>query len=146
MCLSWWTPRDGLDDRTTKTCYGTASAAATEATEEKEYDGCDGADPQCRLDNALLSLADGTLPSMTTTMMTTTTVVTVVMMRTPKNTMTTTAVVAAGGRRQPPAGGRGGRNGNKMKMEQCGMIDRFFYRNFVSWVTFYMYPTAFPDY
>ncbi len=30
-----------------------------EATEEEEYNGCDGADPQCRLDNALLSLADG---------------------------------------------------------------------------------------
>ena len=30
-----------------------------EATEEEEYDGCDGADPRCRLDDALLSLADG---------------------------------------------------------------------------------------
>ena len=30
-----------------------------EATEEEEYDGCDGANPQRRLDDALLSLADG---------------------------------------------------------------------------------------
>jgi hypothetical protein len=56
--------RDGPDDRTTKTRYDTASAAASaakEATEEEEYNGCDCADPQCRLDDALLSLADGIL-------------------------------------------------------------------------------------
>ncbi len=34
---------------------------AKEATEEEEYNGCDGADPQRRLDDALLSLADGIL-------------------------------------------------------------------------------------
>ena len=32
-----------------------------EATEEEEYDECDGANPQRRLDDALLSLADGIL-------------------------------------------------------------------------------------
>jgi hypothetical protein len=32
-----------------------------EATKEEEYDRCDGADPQRRLDDALLSLADGIL-------------------------------------------------------------------------------------
>jgi hypothetical protein len=32
-----------------------------EATEEEEYNGCDGADPRRRLDDALLSLADGIL-------------------------------------------------------------------------------------
>jgi hypothetical protein len=56
--------RDGPDGRSTKTCYGTASLAAStasEATEEEEYDGCDGANPQRRLDDALLSLADGIL-------------------------------------------------------------------------------------
>jgi len=55
---------DGLDDRTTKTRYGTTSvavSASTEATEEEEYDGCDGADPRRRLDDTLLSLADGIL-------------------------------------------------------------------------------------
>ncbi len=31
------------------------------STEEEEYDRCDGADPRRRLDNALLSLADGIL-------------------------------------------------------------------------------------
>jgi hypothetical protein len=30
-----------------------------EAMEEEEYGGCDSADPRCRLDDALLSLADG---------------------------------------------------------------------------------------
>ena len=56
--------RDGPDDRMTKTCYGTASAAASvamEATEEEEYEGCDSANPWCHLDNALLSLAEGIL-------------------------------------------------------------------------------------
>jgi hypothetical protein len=38
-----------------------AASAVTEATEEEDYDGWDGADPRCRLDNALLSLADGIL-------------------------------------------------------------------------------------
>ncbi len=44
-----------------QTCYGTASLAASpaaEATEEEEYDGCDGANPRRRLDDTLLSLAD----------------------------------------------------------------------------------------
>jgi hypothetical protein len=50
--------RDGPDGRTTKTCYGTASAAASGATEEEECNGCDGADPQRRLDDSLLRLAD----------------------------------------------------------------------------------------
>ena len=48
----------------TKTCNGTASAAApaaAEATEEEECDGCDVADPQCRMDKSLLRLADGIL-------------------------------------------------------------------------------------
>ena len=35
--------------------------AAAEATVEEEHDGCDGADPRRRLDDALLSLADGIL-------------------------------------------------------------------------------------
>ena len=33
------------------------ASAATEVSEEEEYDGCDGADPRRRLDNTLLSLA-----------------------------------------------------------------------------------------
>jgi hypothetical protein len=56
--------RDGPDGRTTKTRYGTASAAApvvAEVMEEEECDGCDGADPQRRLDDSLLHLADGIL-------------------------------------------------------------------------------------
>jgi len=35
-----------------------AALAVTEATEEEEYDGCDGADSRRHLDNTLLSLAD----------------------------------------------------------------------------------------
>jgi hypothetical protein len=39
-----------------------AASAATEVTEEEEYDRCDGADPRRRLDDTLLSLAaDGIL-------------------------------------------------------------------------------------
>jgi hypothetical protein len=53
--------RDGPDGRTTKTCYGTASKAASAATEEEECGGCDGADPWRRLDDSLLRLADGIL-------------------------------------------------------------------------------------
>ena len=56
--------RDGPNGRTTKTCYGTSSAAAAtaaEATEEEDYDGCDGANPRHRLDEAILSLANGIL-------------------------------------------------------------------------------------
>ncbi len=34
------------------------SVAVTEVTDEEEYDGCDGANPRRRLDNAFLSLAD----------------------------------------------------------------------------------------
>jgi pseudouridine-5'-phosphate glycosidase len=34
---------------------------AVEATEEEEYNGCNGADPQCRLDDTLLSMVDGIL-------------------------------------------------------------------------------------
>jgi hypothetical protein len=42
--------------------YSTTSAAALAATEEEEEcDGCDGADPQRRLDDSLLRLADGIL-------------------------------------------------------------------------------------
>jgi len=55
---------DGPDGGMTKTCYGTASAPAlvvTEAMEEEDYDGCDGADPRRRLDEAILSLTDGIL-------------------------------------------------------------------------------------
>ena len=37
--------RDEPDSRRTKTRYGTASAAAASATEEEEYDRCDGVDP-----------------------------------------------------------------------------------------------------
>ena len=47
-----------------KTHYGTASAVAlavVEAIEEEEYKRCDGANPRRRLDNTLLSLADGIL-------------------------------------------------------------------------------------
>ena len=33
----------------------------TEATEEEDYDGCDGAIPRRRLDEAILSLTDGIL-------------------------------------------------------------------------------------
>ncbi len=50
---------DGPDGRTTKTRYGTASAAASAATEEEECDGSDSADPWRRLDDSLLRLADG---------------------------------------------------------------------------------------
>jgi hypothetical protein len=53
--------RDGPHGRMTKTPYGTASAAALAATEEEECDGCNGADPQRRLDDSLLCLADGIL-------------------------------------------------------------------------------------
>jgi hypothetical protein len=53
--------RDGPDGRTTKTHYGTASAAASAATEEEECNGCDGANPRRRLDDSLLCLADGIL-------------------------------------------------------------------------------------
>jgi hypothetical protein len=56
--------RDGPDGWTTKTRYGTASAAApaaAEATEEEDCDGCNSADPQRRLDDSLLRLADGIL-------------------------------------------------------------------------------------
>jgi hypothetical protein len=53
--------RDGPDGRTTKTRYGTASAAASAATEEEECNGCDGANPRRRLDDSLLRLADGIL-------------------------------------------------------------------------------------
>ena len=53
--------RDGPDGRSTKTRYGTASAAASAAKEEEECDGCDGADPRRRLDDSLLHLADGIL-------------------------------------------------------------------------------------
>ena len=52
--------RDGPDGRTTKTRYGTASAAApvaAEVTEEEECNGCDSADPRCRLDDSLLRLS-----------------------------------------------------------------------------------------
>ena len=55
---------DRPDGRTTKTRYGTASAAAlavAEVTEEEECDGCNGADPRRRLDDSLLRLADGIL-------------------------------------------------------------------------------------
>jgi hypothetical protein len=52
--------RDGTNGRTTKTRYTTASAAA-DATEEEECIGCNGADPQRRLDDSLLRLADGIL-------------------------------------------------------------------------------------
>ena len=41
--------RDGPDGRTTKTRYGTTSAAALAVTEEEECDGCDGANPRRRL-------------------------------------------------------------------------------------------------
>jgi hypothetical protein len=44
--------------------------AAAEATEEEEHDGCDGANPRRRLDNALLSLADGILLRLIVTMTT----------------------------------------------------------------------------
>jgi hypothetical protein len=53
--------RDGPDGRTTKIRYGTASAAASAATEEEECNGCDGANPRRRLDDSLLRLADGIL-------------------------------------------------------------------------------------
>ena len=53
--------RDGPGSRTTKTRYGTASAAASAATEEEECDGCDSANPRCRLDDSLLRLANGIL-------------------------------------------------------------------------------------
>ncbi len=54
--------RDGPNGRTTEThYYGTASAATAAATEEEECDGCNGADPQRRLDDFLLRLADGIL-------------------------------------------------------------------------------------
>jgi len=49
--------RDGPDDWTTKTRYGTASvaaSAATEALEEEEYNGCDSVDPRHRLDDKIL--------------------------------------------------------------------------------------------
>ena len=48
---------DGPDNRMTKTCYGTASTAASaamEATEEEEYNGCDGVDTRHRLDDEIL--------------------------------------------------------------------------------------------
>jgi hypothetical protein len=35
--------------------------AAAEVTEDKEYDGCEGADPRHHLDDSLLSLAEGIL-------------------------------------------------------------------------------------
>jgi hypothetical protein len=41
---------------------------AAAATEEEEHDGCDGANPRRRLDNALLSLADGILLRLIVTM------------------------------------------------------------------------------
>ena len=50
--------RDGPDGRTTKTRYGTASAVASAATEEKECNGCNGANPRRHLDDSLLRLAD----------------------------------------------------------------------------------------
>ena len=49
---------DEPDDQTAKTRYGTVPVAVTEVTDEEEYDGCDGANPRHRLDNAFLSLAD----------------------------------------------------------------------------------------
>jgi len=52
---------DGPEGRMTKTRYGTASAAASLATKEDECDRCDGANPQRRLDDSLLHLADGIL-------------------------------------------------------------------------------------
>ena len=53
--------RDGLVGRTTKTCYGTTSAAALAATEEEECDGCNGANPRRHLDDSLIRLVDGIL-------------------------------------------------------------------------------------
>ena len=52
---------DGPCGHTTKTRYGTASAAAlaaAAATEEEECNGCNGADPQRCLDDSLLRLVD----------------------------------------------------------------------------------------
>ena len=34
-----------------------------EATEEENYTGCDGADPRCRLGEAIFSLPDGIIPT-----------------------------------------------------------------------------------
>ena len=55
---------DRPDGRTTETRYGTASAAALAAavaTEEGGCDGCNSANPRCRLDDSLPCLADGIL-------------------------------------------------------------------------------------
>jgi hypothetical protein len=67
-------------------------------------------------------------------------------------TTTATAAAAAGGpadgmlwgRRQAAKSAEMGIN---RKWEQCGYnIQNFLYRKIVTWVTFYMYPTAFPGY
>ena len=52
---------NGRGDDEAATATATATAATVTATEEEKCDGCDGADPQCRLDGSLLILANGIL-------------------------------------------------------------------------------------